>query len=234
MRFEGKTVIVTGAAGNLGNAVAARFAQEGAKVALVGHDDSKAKALANELGEQHFGLGVELTDREAVKKAVASITEALGAPAILCAVAGGFDMGTPVHDTPQDKWEAMIDRNFYSLTSTLAAVVPGMIEREAGKIITVGAYGARQGAKNMGAYAASKSAVMRITESASAELKNHGINVNGVLPTIIDSEGNREAMPKADPDKWVSPGSLAGVIAFLASSEADDIHGALLPVTGRV
>jgi len=84
----------------------------------------------------------------------------------------------------------------------------------------------------MGPYAASKSAVMRVTESASAELKSHGINVNSVLPSIIDTPENRDAMPKADPAKWVTPESLAGVIAFLCSDDAKDIHGALVPVTG--
>lgn len=232
MRFEGKTVIVTGAGGNLGKAVAARFAAEGASVALFGHGEDKARALAGELAGTHLGLGVELTDREAVKRAVAEVTEKLGPPSVLCAIAGGFDMGTPVHETPAENWEAMMDRNFHSLVSTMAAVVPGMIERGAGKIITVGAKAAREGGRNMGAYAASKSAVMRVTESASAELKGHGINVNGVLPTIIDTPENRDAMPKADPAKWVAPDSLAGVIAFLASEEARDIHGALIPVSG--
>ena len=114
-----------------------------------------------------------------------------------------------------ETWQKMMDLNLGTLLSALAAVTPGMIERGAGKIVTVGANGAKTGGKTMGPYAASKSAVMRVTESASAELKGHGINVNCVLPSIIDTPENRAAMPKADPGKWVTPESLAGVIAFL-------------------
>ena len=232
MRFAGKTVIVTGAAGNLGSAVAKRFAEEGASVALFGHRLEKVEAVANELAGNHAAFGVDLTDREASKKAVAEVTEKLGPPAIVCAIAGGFDMGTPVHEVPAEDWQKMMDLNLGTLLSVLAAVTPGMIERGAGKIVTIGANGAKSGGKTMGPYAASKSAVMRVTESASAALKSHGINVNSVLPSIIDTPENRDAMPKAEPAKWVTPESLAGVIAFLCSDDAKDIHGALVPVTG--
>jgi len=232
MRFTGKTVIVTGAAGNLGRAVAKRFAEEGASVALFGHRLEKVEAVANELSGDHAAFGVDLTDREATRKAIAEVTGKLGAPEIVCAIAGGFDMGTPVHEVPAEDWQKMMDLNLGTLLSVLAAVTPGMIERGAGKIVTIGANGAKTGGKTMGPYAASKSAVMRVTESASAELKGHGINVNSVLPSIIDTPENRSAMPKADPGKWVTPESLAGVIAFLCSDDAKDIHGALVPVTG--
>ena len=232
MRFAGKTVIVTGAAGNLGSAVAKKFAEEGASVALFGHRLEKVEAVAKELSGDHAAFGVDLTDREATKNAIAEVSEKLGPPDIVCAIAGGFDMGTPVHEVPAEDWQKMMDRNLGTLLSVLAAVTPGMIERGAGKIVTIGANGAKTGGKTMGPYAASKSAVMRVTESASAELKGHGINVNSVLPSIIDTPENRDAMPKADPGKWVTPESLAGVIAFLCSDDAKDIHGALVPVTG--
>jgi NAD(P)-dependent dehydrogenase (short-subunit alcohol dehydrogenase family) len=232
MRFEGKTVIVTGAAGNLGSAVAKKFAREGASVALFGHKLEKVEAVAKDLSGNHAAFGVDLTDREATKKAVAEVTEKLGPPEIVCAIAGGFHMGTPVHEESAETWQKMMDLNLGTLLSVLAAVTPGMIERGSGKIVTVGANGAKTGGKTMGPYAASKSAVMRVTESASAELKGHGINVNSVLPSIIDTPENRAAMPKADPAKWVSPESLAGVIAFLCSDDAKDMHGALVPVTG--
>ena len=232
MRFAGKTVIVTGAAGNLGSAVAKKFAEEGASVALFGHRLEKVEAVADELSGDHAAFGVDLTDREATKNAIADVAEKLGPPDIVCAIAGGFDMGTPVHEVPGEDWQKMMDRNLGTLLSVLAAVTPGMIERGAGKIVTIGANGAKTGGKTMGPYAASKSAVMRVTESASAELKSHGINVNSVLPSIIDTPENRDAMPKADPAKWVTPESLAGVIAFLCSDDAKDIHGALVPVTG--
>ncbi|MFZ2103402.1 MAG: SDR family NAD(P)-dependent oxidoreductase [Oricola sp.] len=233
MRFEGHTVIVTGAAGNLGRAVAKRFAEEGASVALFGHRLEKVETIAAELGGNHAAFAVDLTDREATTKAVAEAAEKLGPPSILCAIAGGFDMGKAVHETDETDWQKMMDLNLGTLLSSMNAVTPGMIERGHGKIITVGANGARTGSAKMGPYVAAKSAVMRVTEAASAELKAHGINVNCVLPSIIDTPENRAAMPKADPAKWVSPESLAGVFAFLASADADDIHGALVPVTGR-
>lgn len=232
MRFEGKTVVVTGAAGNLGSALARKFAAEGASVALFGHRREKVEALAKELNGNHLAIGVDLTDREATGNAVTEATEKLGPPSILCAVAGGFDMGMPVHEVAPETWQKMMDINLGTLLSVLSAVTPGMIERGAGKIITVGANGAKTGGKTMGPYAVSKSAVMRVTESASAELRGHGINVNSVLPSIIDTPENRAAMPKADPGKWVAPESLAAVIAFLASDDAADIHGALIPVAG--
>jgi NAD(P)-dependent dehydrogenase (short-subunit alcohol dehydrogenase family) len=107
-----------------------------------------------------------------------------------------------------------------------------MIAAGGGKIINVGAFAAQKGAANMGAYIASKSAVMRLTETMAAELREKNINVNCVLPTIIDTPENRAAMPKADPTRWVAPDDLANVVVFLASDEARAIHGAALPVTG--
>lgn len=232
MRFMGKTVIVTGAAGNLGSAVAKRFAEEGASVALVGHNLEKVQKEAMGLAGNHAAFAADLTDRAATRNVVEDITAKLDAPSVLCAIAGGFDMGKAVHEAGDDDWRKMMDLNLGTLLSVLAAVTPGMIERGSGKIVTVGAKGALAGSAKMGPYIASKSAVMRVTESASAELKVQGINVNCVLPSIIDTPENRAAMPKADPAKWVTPESLAGVIAFLASEDARDIHGALVPVAG--
>jgi NAD(P)-dependent dehydrogenase (short-subunit alcohol dehydrogenase family) len=115
---------------------------------------------------------------------------------------------------------------------TARAVVPAMLAAGGGRIVNVGAGAAGKGGAHMGAYAASKSAVARLTESMAAELREKGIHVNCVLPSIIDTPENRKDMPEADPSRWVSPQSLAGVIAFLASDAARDIHGASVPVTG--
>ena len=112
------------------------------------------------------------------------------------------------------------------------SVVPHMLEQGGGKIVNVGAYSAQKGVAQMGAYVAAKSAVIRLTESMAAELRDKNINVNCVLPTIIDTPENRAAMPKADPSRWVAPRDLANVIAFLASDAARAIHGAAVPVTG--
>ena len=126
----------------------------------------------------------------------------------------------------------MLDLNARTLLNTVGAVVPVMLANGGGKIVTVGANAARQGMAQMSAYIAAKSAVIRLTESLSAELRGKGVNVNCVMPSIIDTPENRSAMPDADPGNWVSPAKLANVILFLASDEASAIHGASVPVVG--
>lgn len=231
-RFTNKVVAITGAAGNLGRAVAERFAREGGSLVLLDVDAGRAGALAAELPGTHLGLAVDLLDADAVKAVVATAAGRLGAIDVACALAGGFAMGPPVHETGAEAWERMQRLNVGTLVNLLAAVAPAMVARGSGKIVTVGAHAALKGVAGMGAYCASKSAAMRVTESAAAELRPHGINVNAVLPTILDTPANRAAMPKADPSHWVALDDLAAVIAFLASDDAQAVHGALLPVTG--
>ena len=137
-----------------------------------------------------------------------------------------IDFG-PVYDRVKDQPEHMPGTELGART-----VVPHMIERGGGKIVAVGAFAAQKGVASMGAYVASKAGVIRLVEAMSAELKERRINVNCVLPTIIDTPDNRLAMPDAEPSRWVSPQALAEVIAFLASDGARAIHGAALPVTG--
>src|SRR5205814_7371106 len=129
-------------------------------------------------------------------------------------------------------WDFLFGLNARSVLHTARAVVPHMLKARGGKIVNVGAFAAQKGAAQMGAYIASKSAVIRLTEAMAAELREKGINVNCVLPTIIDTPENRAAMPDADPRRWVAPAALADVILFLASDAARAIHGAALPVTG--
>lgn len=231
-RFTDKVVAITGAAGNLGRAVAGRFAREGGSLVLLDVDAERAGRLAAELPGTHLGLAVDLLDADAVKAAVATAADRLGAIDIACALAGGFAMGPKAHETPAAEWERMHRLNVGTLVTLLAAVTPGMIAKGSGKIVTVGAHAALKGVAGMGAYCASKSGVMRVTEGAAAELRSHGINVNCVLPTILDTPANRAAMPKADPSHWVALDDLAAVIGFLASDDARAVHGALLPVTG--
>jgi NAD(P)-dependent dehydrogenase (short-subunit alcohol dehydrogenase family) len=128
----------------------------------------------------------------------------------------------------------MLDLNVRAFLHISEAVVPAMLAAGRGRIVTVGAFGAQRGGAHVGAYAASKAALQRLTESMSAELKGQGIHVNCVLPSIIDTADNRAAMPDADPSQWVAPAALADVIAFLGSDAARAIHGASIPVTGLV
>ena len=150
----------------------------------------------------------------------------------LCNLAGGFHMGEKVHEIPADKWDFMMELNAGSVLRMSHAVVPQMLKAGGGKIVNIGAFSALSGKAEMGAYIASKSAVIRLTETMAAELRGHNINVNCVLPSIIDTPQNRAAMPKADPAKWVAPEALADVLLFLCSPGARAIHGAAIPVVG--
>lgn len=231
--MSAKTVLITGAAGHLGRAVAALFRQRGARLILL---DRQAEALQSAFGEtaNTFLVPVDLLDRDQVRTAMQSATTRFGAIETLCHLAGGFRMGQAVHDTTMETWDFLMDLNARSLVNVASAVVPGMCERRSGRIVTVGAAAAGKGAAHMGVYSASKSALIRLTEAMSAELKDNGINVNCVLPSIIDTPDNRAAMPDADASRWVAPEALAEVIYFLASDAARAVHGAALPVTGQV
>ena len=175
---------------------------------------------------------VDLMMPAEIEAAVAQGRDEFGQINALAAIAGGFHMGETVHGLPADKWDLMMDLNARTLLNTTAAVVPGMIDNNSGKIVTIGANAARQGMANMGAYIAAKGAVIRLTETMSAELRSKGVNVNCVMPSIIDTPENRGAMPDADPNAWVSPEQLANVILFLCSEEASAVHGACIPVVG--
>lgn len=224
--------MLTGAAGNLGRAVARAFADPGDTLLLV---DRSAEALARAFGggdARHVLLAMDLLEPAAVQRAIAAVLPRIGGVEVLCNLAGGFTMGSPVHATPAADWQRMQDLNVRTLLNAVAVVVPGMLERRRGRIVNVGAHAALQGAARMGAYIAAKAQVIRLTETMAAELRGHGINVNCVLPTIIDTPENRAAMPQADPAQWVAPDDLAAVIAFLASDAARAVHGACIPVTG--
>lgn len=221
--FTNRVVLVTGAAGALGRAVVEHFSQNGATIAqldVVGIENS------------HYAAICDLTDSKSCTNAVTAIVKSLGEIDVLANIAGGFTMGESVHETSDDTWDFMLGLNAKSVLNMARAVVPVMLPRQSGKIINIGARAGLRGAPNMAAYSASKSVVMRLTESLAEELKGKGINVNAILPSIIDTDRNRQDMPNADFSRWVSPEAIARVVAFLASSAADPIHGALIPVEG--
>jgi len=227
-----QTVLVTGATGNLGRAVVRAFEERGYNLLLVGsRRESLASAFGSENAQRAFAPA-DLLEQARVDAVVRLGIERFGRIEALCNLAGGFRMGSPVHETKDGDWEFVFDINVRTLLNAVRAVVPHMIASGGGKIVNVGAHAALKGVAQMGAYVASKSAVIRITEAMAAELREKNINVNCVLPTIIDTPENRAAMPKADPARWVAPEDLAKVIVFLASDEARAIHGAAVPVTG--
>ena len=232
MTFNGQTVMVTGAAGTLGHAVAETFFARGANLVLVGRRREQLAAAFGDEGERRLFVAADLLDVGQVETAVAAAIGRFDRLDVLCNIAGGFRMGAPVHETSDTDWNFLFDINLRTVLQTAHAVVPRMLAAGGGRIVNVGAFAAGKGAARMGAYVASKAAVIRLTESMAAELREQGINVNCVLPTIIDTPDNRAAMPDADPSRWVAPRDLAEVIAFLASEAARAVHGAAVPVTG--
>ncbi len=232
MNFKDKVVMVTGAAGSLGRAVAEAFAQQQASLALVDVSDAALRAAYAGADKKRLLLSADLTDAASAQRVVAAAQEHFGQVDALCNIAGGFRMGPTVHETPPELWKLMLDMNAVTLLNAVQAVVPGMLQAGGGRIVNVGAGAGQKGVAQMGAYSASKSIVIRLTESMAAELRDKGINVNCVLPSIIDTPPNRAAMPKADFAKWVAPADLASVIVFLCSDAARAIHGATIPVTG--
>lgn len=232
MEFANRTVVITGAAGNLGRAVAAAFASRGAALALLDRSEEALRKAYGSGDERRLLAAVDLLDAAQVEAAVASALARFSRIDVLCNIAGGFRMGEAVHETSDATWNFLMDLNARTLLNAVRAVVPPMLAAGSGKIVNVGAASAQKGVAQMGAYVASKSAVIRLTETMAAELREKNINVNCVLPTIIDTPENRAAMPDADPKRWVAPEDLASVILFLASDAARAIHGAAVPVAG--
>jgi NAD(P)-dependent dehydrogenase (short-subunit alcohol dehydrogenase family) len=231
--FTGRTVMITGAAGNLGSAAAAAFGRCGARLVLL---DRAVEGLPGRIGTWRgdwIASQVDLLDARAVANAVTAVLGATGRIDVLCNLAGGFSMGTLVHETSDAALDTLFDLNVRTMLNAVRAVTPAMLRAGAGRIVNTGAMSAQRGVALMGGYCASKDAVIRLTESMAAELRDHGINVNCVLPSILDTPENRAAMPDADPARWVSTAALADVLLFLASDAARAIHGAAIPVAGR-
>lgn len=234
MNFEKQVIVLTGAAGHLGRAVAHHFAARGATLVLIDVDHDRLLQAYGDVSERLMLTAADLRDAVRTAAVVQAVLHRFGGIDVLVNVAGGFRMGETVHETSDETWNFLFDLNTRTLLNMCRAVVPTMRARGRGRIVNVGAYGALHGGALMGAYAASKSSVIRLTEAMAAELREHGIGVNCVLPTIIDSPDNRAAMPDADPSRWVSPEALAEVIGFLASDAARAMHGAAVPVTALV
>lgn len=220
MSLKDKTVVITGAAGGLGREVCRVAREQGAEIVQVD--------IAFPADAEGQTLSLDLTDAGAVSKAIAALDRVDG----LINVAGGFDMGPALYETSDESWNRMFAINVTTARNMISAVVPKMIARKSGAVVNVGAFGALTGTGNMAAYCASKSVVMNMTQSLSDEVKHQGINVNAVLPSIIDTPANRGAMPDANFDEWVSPEQLANVMCFLVSDASSGIHGALIPVRG--
>ena len=228
--FSNKVVYVSGAAGNLGQAVTKTFLDKGATVIALDIDEQALKMAYPDAPDQLSTYAIDLTDPIACDFLSGRLAQEQKTADILCALTGGFAMGDPVHETPAEIYSQMFELNVQTLVTLVSACVPHMQTNAGGKIITIGANAALGGQPNMGAYCASKSAVMKLTESMSAELKDDGFNVNCILPTIINTPQNRAAMPDADPKDWETPESIANLICHLSSEAAEDMHGKMVRV----
>lgn len=236
--FANRVVMVSGAVGDVGQAVCHKFAADGARLILLARDEAKLNALAQTLDEQHKTqaqiIAVDATDPAAVDEAIRNIEAKFGNIDVLAHTIGGFEMGDPVHEISLDVVEKMFNLNVRPIYTLCGRVAKHMLAQETGgKIVVVAARAALKGSANASAYNASKAAAQSITESMALELRNHSINVNAVLPSIIDTPANRHAMPKADFAKWVTPDDVANAIYFLASESAKSLYGVSLEVYGR-
>jgi NAD(P)-dependent dehydrogenase (short-subunit alcohol dehydrogenase family) len=231
--MQGRAIVISGAFGALGRVVAEAAAQRGARVAAL-DIGAPSEGLAERLGSDALLLGgVDLTSAEGAQQAIAAVKAKFGRIDALVNIAGGFKWET-VESGDAATWDRMYSLNLKTALNASRAALPHLLESGAGRIVNVGALGALKAGAGMGAYGASKSAVHRLTESMAEELKNRGVTVNAVLPSIIDTPANRADMPNAAFDHWVAPIDLAAVILFLASLEARTVTGALLPVVGGV
>lgn len=228
--FSSKQVVITGAAGSLGRAVADAFGDAGAQLALL---DIREDILQEIYGQRGAVLiAVDLTDPGSVEAAVEKVVTQLGGIDVLANIAGGFTMGPRVHETELKDWDTMLDLNARSVFLTCRATLPHMLAHDGGKIVNIAARVAVAGKANMAPYSVSKTAVARLTESLAAEYRADNINVNCIMPGTIDTPANRRDMPDADFSNWVPPSALADVVLFLCSDAARAIHGACVPVYG--
>ena len=235
-RLKNKVIIITGAVGNLGRAVAERVQTEGGEMVLVDRSvDRLEKSYGDLKAYEQYWLagGVDLTEPKAVNDMAAAAFKRFGRIDGLVNTVGGFRGGKPVHEADLSEWDFLYDINVRTALNACRAVIPYMLKSQSGRIINVGSRNAFQGSPNYAAYSATKAMVLRLSESLAGELKARGINVNCIVPGTLDTPQNREAMPKADFATWVPPGDLAHVIAFLLSDGARSVTGTAVPVYGR-
>lgn len=233
MSVAEKVTIISGASGGLGQVVSRVFHDAGATVVLVGSHLSRVQSLAEELGhERSLPVATNLADPAGADEVVAAALSRFGRVDILLNLAGGFDGGTPVGKSSIDLLNRMLDLNLKTTFNLSRAAVRPMIEQKWGRIVNSASRDALRGRANYSAYAISKAAVLRLTESMAAEVKDSGITVNAIVPGTIDTAANRKSMPKADFSKWVKPTTIAGTLLFLVRDDTA-INGAAIPVYGQ-
>jgi len=227
--FSGKVIAVTGAFGAMGAAVAATLAGFGAQVARLDHAPVPPGSSSGSLS---YG-GIDLADDAAAVSAIQRIVQETGRLDGLVNIAGGFRFET-LEQGMLETWDSQYRMNLRTAVACCKAALPHLLKSGHGRIINIGALGALKAGAGMGAYAASKAGIAKLTEALADELKDRGTTVNALLPSTLDTPRNRLDMPTADFSRWVTPAAIGEVIAFLISDSAGAITGALIPVAGRV
>jgi NAD(P)-dependent dehydrogenase (short-subunit alcohol dehydrogenase family) len=234
-RFSGKIVVVAGGTGGLGRAVSMAFLDEGAQVVVTDRKQEEFDSLRNAAGANAVrleGRMVDVTDEDAVSRAIDGVVEQHGRLDVLVNAAGGYAGGANLWEAESKVLDQMLALNLRSGYALARAAVRVMLKQKQGAIVNVAAKAAFDHFPGAGAYVASKAAAVAMVDSLAAEIKGSGVRVNSVLPSIIDTEANRKAMPDANFAKWPKPAEIARVILFLCSDDAKLIHGASIPVYG--
>ena len=234
-KFDGKIVLVAGGTGGLGHAVSLAFLEEGAKVAVTYRAQegfNALKAAAGKAGPELEGYSVDVADEAAVRQLVEKIVAKYRRLDAMVNTVGGYAGGTKLWEMETKVFDQMLALNLRSGYALSRAAVRAMLKQGRGAIVNVASKAAVDHAAGAAAYAASKAAAVAMLDSLAADLRGTGVRVNTILPSIIDTEANRKAMPKADFAKWPKPEDIARVILFLCSDDARVIHGAAIPVYG--
>jgi NAD(P)-dependent dehydrogenase (short-subunit alcohol dehydrogenase family) len=235
-RFSRKVVLVAGGTGGLGNAVSLAFLDEGAKVVVTYRDQKELDALKRQAGGNGSSLEgymVDVTDEGSVRQFFDKILAEHGRVDALVNTVGAYAGGVNLWEVETKSFDQMIALNLRSGYILARAAVPAMLKQKSGAIVNISSKAAVDHGAGASAYAASKAGALALMDSLAAEVKGSGVRVNSILPSIIDTEANRKAMPTADFSKWPKPADIARVILFLCSDEAKVIHGAAIPVYGE-
>ncbi|VVC05436.1 L-rhamnose 1-dehydrogenase (NADP(+)) [uncultured archaeon] len=235
--FEGKVVLITGGTGALGRQASLSFLKSNTVAAIIHVTDKEIPQLESTLGNlmnKVILLKADIGDEQQVKNLVSEVVKKYGHIDILINVVGGYIGGKKVTEMTEKEWDLMMNLNLKTAFLISKHVVEQMVKQNSGKVIHVAARLGLKGIAGNSAYGASKSGLIRLVESLSDEVKDKNINVNCIMPSIIDTGANRKDMPDADFSKWVKPSEIARVMLFLASDDSKPIHGAAIPVYGLV
>ncbi len=233
MESKMRTIVVAGGTGALGASVSRAFIASGARVIATYVKQEEFDALSKQVGAALIGAPLDVTDEAAVAKFVSETESKYGAIDVLVIAVGGFAGGKQLWETDTATYNLMLSLNLRAAFVMSRAILPGMIRQNRGAIVNVASkagYGHSAGAAM---YAASKAGVMALFDSLAEEVKPYNINVNSIVPSIMDTPSNRREMPKANFDIWPKTDDIAKVIVYLCSDEARVIHGAEVPVYGK-